>query len=84
MTTATTHFSYSNTERSYIANVGCAVRNLLAALLAVKPAAACAESPAVVQRNRLDDLETLFTMANNYQHFSPNLASELRVMAARA
>jgi hypothetical protein len=66
-------------ESSYFANIGCAARNLLAALLARKPK----QTAEVSQRSKLKDTQTLFQMADQYQAFSPNLASELRFMASR-
>lgn len=84
MSTASNHLSFdAYTDRGYAGNVGHAVRNLLAALLAVKPAKAAAAKPTVSQRSKLRDVETLFAMADSYQHISPNLSAELRYMAAR-
>jgi hypothetical protein len=66
-------------ESSYFANIGCAARNLLAALLAREPKPAADVS----QRSKLKDMQSLFQMADQYQAFSPNLAAELRFMASR-
>jgi hypothetical protein len=66
-------------ESSYFANIGCAARNLLAALPARQPKPAAEVS----QRSKLKNLEMMFQMADQYQAFSPNLAAELRFMASR-
>ena len=67
----------SNDGLSYGANVGRAFRSLLAALLAVKPAGQA--SPAAKLRDQL----ALFRLARDYEALSPNLAAELRFIAAR-
>ncbi|MFS0753236.1 hypothetical protein ABC383_00865 [Noviherbaspirillum sp. 1P10PC] len=66
-----------NNGLSYGANVGRAFRSLLAALLAVKPSEQAA--PAAKLRDQL----ALFRMARDYEALSPNLAAELRFIAAR-
>lgn len=87
MTTACNNLTFdAYSDRGYAGNVGLAVRNLLAALLAVKPAKAAnaaIEKPTASQRSKLKDIEALFAMADSYQHISPNLSAELRYMAAR-
>ena len=62
---------------SYGANVGRALRSLLAALLAVKPAEQAARGA------KLRDQLALFRLARDYEALSPNLAAELRFIAAR-
>lgn len=66
-------------ESSYFSNIGCAARNLMAAVLARKPK----QTAEVSQRSKLKNLEMLFQMADQHQAFSPNLAAELRFMASR-
>jgi hypothetical protein len=67
----------SDNGLSYGANVGRAFRSLLAALLAVKPSEQAA--PAAKLRDQL----ALFRLARDYEALSPNLAAELRFIAAR-
>jgi len=62
-----------NNGLSYGANVGRAFRSLLA----VKPSEQAA--PAAKLRDQL----ALFRMARDYEALSPNLAAELRFIAAR-
>ena len=67
----------SDNGLSYGANVGRAFRSLLAALLAVKPSEQAAPA------KKLRDQLALFRLARDYEALSPNLAAELRFIAAR-
>lgn len=79
MTTASNLTFNQHNETSYFANVGRAARGLMVALLARKPRPAAVVS----QRSKQQDLRTLFEMASSQESLSPNLAAELRIMAAR-
>jgi hypothetical protein len=75
MTTASNLTFNSYNETTYFANVGRAVRGLIAALLAQKPAAA------PVQRSKPQ--ATLFELASRPDANMPNLMTELHFMASR-
>jgi hypothetical protein len=79
MTTASNLTFSNHNETSYFANVGRAARGLIVALLAHKPRPVAV----VAQRNKQQDLRTLFEMASSQESLSPNLAAELRFMASR-
>jgi len=74
--------------RDYLANLGQAVRQLGAALVAVRQiktepgrtdASVCGNPS---QQPRKKDLAQLYQLANQYDSVMPNLAAELRYMAS--
>jgi hypothetical protein len=72
---------HADTGSSYAQNVGRATRALLAALFAVVPrASASSRADRITSR----DLSRLYRMAGQYDSVMPNLAQELRAIAARA
>lgn len=71
------HAARNEVASTYAQNVGYALRSLLAALLAVKPAQPA--SPRSAMRDRL----AVFRLAREYEALSPNLAAELRFIASR-
>lgn len=89
MSTATiTTSSLSDGGLSYAQNVGRAARALLAAVLAVgsRPAAVAAPAQRAEQttRERQVSLYQLYRLAGQYDSVMPNLAQELRSIAARS
>ncbi len=64
----------------YLSNVAAAARQLLAALLAVKPRAA---APAVTVIEQPVSRSWLHALAEDCERHSPNLSAELRFMASR-
>ena len=71
------HAARNAVASTYAQNLGYALRSLLAALLAVKPAQPA--SP----RSALRDQRAVFRLAREYETLSPNLAAELRFIASR-
>jgi hypothetical protein len=63
----------------YASNVGQAARALVRALFAVAPRAATDDSHVTA-----GDLHNLYCMANRCESVLPNLAQELRIIAARS
>jgi hypothetical protein len=82
---ATNNLSYNDfdTTPSYASNVAAAVRQLVAALFAVKPQTAAAAEPVVSQRNKQETIWWLTRMANDCERHSPSLSAELRFFASR-
>jgi hypothetical protein len=74
-----------NNGSSYAENVARAARQLLAALLAVKPKADV-KVPTTKRKVRGDDvsLYRLYRLAGSYDSLRPNLAQELRAIANRS
>lgn len=78
MSATSNHLAFNEYPRtSYIGNVAVAARQLLAALLAVKPGAT------VSVREQYAAKSWLRSLAADSERHSPNLATELRFMAAR-
>ena len=71
------HTARNEAASTYAQNVGYALRSLLAALLAVKPA------QPVSPRSKMRDQLAVFRLARDYEALSPNLAAELRFIASR-
>jgi len=71
------HTARNEAPSTYAQNVGYALRSLLAALLAVKPA------QPVSPRSKMRDQLAVFRLARDYEALSPNLAAELRFIASR-
>lgn len=69
----------------YAHNVSRAARALIAAVLAVNPAApeAAVAKPSISERRRAKSVFELYRLAGSYDTVSPNLAAELRFIAAR-
>jgi hypothetical protein len=81
---ASNNLSYNDfATPSYASNVAAAVRQLVAALFAVKPHTAAAAEPVVSQRNKEETIWWLTRMANDCETHSPNLSAELRYFVAR-
>ncbi|WP_374362141.1 hypothetical protein [Pseudoduganella danionis] len=76
-TSKLTYTEFSDT--SYLSNVAAAARQLLAALLAVKPRSAAVET--VVEQPVSN--AWLHSLAQDCERHSPNLSAELRFMASR-
>ncbi|WP_295997956.1 hypothetical protein [Rugamonas sp.] len=74
MNTAATSYTFDEAAvaTSYTSNVVNAARGLMAALFAVKQEAANDQTALYLTR-----------MADDYEHITPNLSAELRVIAAR-
>jgi len=66
-------------DTGYLSNVATAARQLLAALLAVKPRSAAVET--VVEQPV--STAWLHSLAQDCERHSPNLSAELRFMASR-
>ena len=85
MTTAAIHTTHS--PRHYFADISKAVRAFAAALFAAQErqfvVQEVAARPAVSERDRARTHMKLIRMANDYQTLQPNLAAELRQLAAR-
>lgn len=74
----------ATTDTGYLHNVGRAVRALLAALISVPHKAAPAPAPAKVRTADNEvSIYRLYRMAAQYDSVMPNLAQELRAIAAR-
>jgi hypothetical protein len=69
----------------YLSNVARAARGLAAALLAVPPVAevTAVAQPEVRSAAKVKNVAALFRMARQYDSVMPNLAAELRSLAAR-
>lgn len=83
---ATNNLSYNDfATPGYASNVAAAVRQLVAAVFAVKPGnTAAAAEPVVSQRSKQETIWWLNRMANDCERHSPSLSAELRFFAARA
>jgi LPS sulfotransferase NodH len=80
---ATNNLTYNDfATPGYASNVAAAVRQLVAALLAVKPQAAAAE-PVVSQRSKEETSWWLNRLAKDCEMHSPSLSAELRFFASR-
>jgi len=78
MSTAT--FSSAQTAGlSYTENLGRAARAFLQALLAITPEA----KPAAAEKRDVASIAQLYRLARSYDSIQPNLAQELRAIAAR-
>ncbi|MBB3119884.1 hypothetical protein [Pseudoduganella violacea] len=83
MSTATNITFNTYQDRSYVANVAHAARNLLRALFAVQPARAAAAKDEMISRDLARDRAALLSMARDFEAFSPSQAAELRYLASR-
>lgn len=79
MSTAT-FTSAQTADLSYTENLGRAARAFLKALLAVTPEA----KPRAEEKRDVASIAQLYRMARSYDSIQPNLAQELRAIAARA
>jgi len=75
---ATAFPSPKSPVRAYVNNVAVAARAFAAALFAVQP-----QAPAAAPDSQAG-IAALHSMADQYQSLMPNLATELRFIAARA
>lgn len=81
---ATNNMSYNDfATPSYASNVAAAVRQLVAAVFAVKPSAVTAAEPVASQRNKDETIWWLNSLANDCERHSPSLSAELRFFASR-
>ncbi|MEC4718478.1 hypothetical protein RY831_04925 [Noviherbaspirillum sp. CPCC 100848] len=79
MSTATFN-STQTVGLSYTENLSRAARAFLQALLAITPEA----KPAAEEKRDVASIAQLYRMARSYDSIQPNLAQELRAIAARA
>jgi hypothetical protein len=81
---ATNNLTYNDfATPGYASNVAAAVRQLAAALFAVKPQTAAVAEPVVSQRNKEETIWWLNRMAKDCELHSPSLSAELRFFASR-
>lgn len=87
MSSFATDFSQAGLQRDYVSNVSITARAFVKALFAInvraQPAAATTEPVPVSALSRAKNLMELYRMANHYESTMPNMASELRCIAAR-
>jgi hypothetical protein len=85
MTTATYH--HNDGLRHYFTDVGNAARAFAAALFAARERQFVAQEvvakPTVSERARMKSYMKILSLASQYEATSPNLAAELRHLAAR-
>jgi predicted HNH restriction endonuclease len=87
MTTATYNQSPAGSLRHYLKDVSIAARAFAEALFAAQGRQFVAQevrtAKIVSERDKAKGRRQLFSLANQYERYSPNLSAELRSIAAR-